>query len=126
MTHILLIEPDRVLARTYQQAFEAVGNSVSWAAQAQTALDAADTKMPDIVILELQLVGHSGIEFLYEFRSYPEWQMVPVIIHSMVPPTAFTDMTVLKNELGAEEYYYKPSTKIVQLLSSIREHTAVA
>ena len=31
---------------------------------------------PAIVMLELQLVEHSGIEFLYEFRSYPEWQRV--------------------------------------------------
>lgn len=124
MAHILLIEPDRVLAQTYQQAFEMAGHDVSWAMQAQAALDAADMRMPDIVVLELQLPAHSGVEFLYEFRSYPEWYKIPVIIHSMVPPTAFTDMAVLKNELGVVKYCYKPNTKIVQLVSNIRELVA--
>lgn len=125
MAHILLIEPDKVLAQTYRQAFEMAGHNVSWAMQAQGALDAADAQIPDIVVLELQLPAHSGIEFLYEFRSYPEWHKIPVIIHSMVPQTAFTDLNVLKNELGVTAYCYKPSTKIVQLVSNIHEHTVI-
>ncbi|HKR82122.1 MAG TPA: response regulator [Candidatus Saccharimonadales bacterium] len=126
MARILLVEPDVVLAKTYCQALENAGHQTAWASSAQAALDAADTQTPDIVVLELQLTGHSGIEFLYEFRSYSEWQNVPVLVHSLVPLTAFTDTKVLKDELGVKEYYYKPNTRLVQLLSGVREYLAVA
>lgn len=118
---VLLVEPDVVLAKLYRQAFEDSGWQVSWAPGAQAAVDAADDARPDVVVLELQLVEHSGIEFLYEFRSYLEWQTIPVIAHTLVPPTAFADLSVLVHELGVSTYHYKPNTNIAQLMSSIHE-----
>jgi len=122
---VLLIEPDVVLAQTYQTAFTEVGWQVDWAPSAQAALDYADQTTPDVVVLELQLAAHSGIEFLYEFRSYPEWSTVPIIIHSLVPPKTFTGYDILYKQLAIKEYYYKPNTRIVQLMSGIREYAAV-
>src|SRR5665213_2102299 len=91
MARILLIEPDRRLAETYAKALVAAGHKVTARAGAQSAITAADGAKPDLVILELQLIEHSGVEFLYEFRSYPEWQDIPVLIHSGVPAGEFTD-----------------------------------
>lgn len=72
--------------------------------------------------MELQLVGHSGIEFLYEFRSYPDWQNVPLIIHTHVPPSEFAGARdLLMKELGAHTYLYKPHTSLKKLLGTIRE-----
>jgi two-component system phosphate regulon response regulator PhoB len=73
MANILLIEPDRLLAEIYQRALSSEGHNVVVCAGAQSAILSADQSTPDLVILELQLVEHSGIEFLYEFRSYSEW-----------------------------------------------------
>ena len=122
MSQILLIEPDSVLAQVCQQAFERKGWSAIWAPQAQAAIGAADLQTPDAIVMELQLSGHSGIEFLYEFRSYPEWRHVPVIIHSLVPPTEFSDLSLLSHELGIEAYYYKPVTKITQLVNHLQQY----
>ncbi len=66
MAQILLIEPDRLLAETYAQSLTGGGHRVVACAGAQAAIHAADQDCPDIVILELQLVEHSGVEFLYE------------------------------------------------------------
>jgi DNA-binding response OmpR family regulator len=86
----------------------------------------ADVIQPDLVILELQLVEHSGIEFLYEFRSYTDWQQVPVIIQSQVPPAEFADSwQLLHDELGVRGYLYKPRTSLTQLLASINEHLPI-
>lgn len=118
--NILIIEPDKVLAQTYAIALHAAGHRPICCTTAQTAIFAADAHTPDLILLELQLVSHSGIEFLYEFRSYPEWQAVPVIIHSQVPPAEFTDsQNVLEGELGVTEYLYKPHTTLAKLLHSI-------
>jgi len=124
MASILLIEPDVVLARLYADALELAGHAVRTAATAQVAIDIADDARPDVVLLELQLVMHSGIEFLYEFRSYPEWQSVPVIILSNVPPAEFSaSKTVLAQQLGVRLYHYKPHTSLQKLLRVVEAAT---
>lgn len=126
MAQILLIEPDRLLAETYTRALQAAGHHVVVCAGAQAAIMAADQQCPDIVILELQLVEHSGIEFLYEFRSYSEWQAVPVIIQTGVPPGEFNDnRRLLKEELGVQLYLYKPVTSLKQLVATVHEYLPV-
>ena len=110
-----------MLADTYKRGLEASGNSVVMCASAQSAVFAADEITPDLVIMELQLIGHSGIEFLYEFRSYSEWQNIPVIVHTQVPPSEFSDSwTILKDTLRIEEYLYKPITTFSALSHSVR------
>ena len=126
MSHILLIEPDALLKRTYQMALEGDGYSVSTACDAQWAIDSADTKRPDMVVLELQLAMHNGIEFLYEFRSYTEWQSVPVIIQSLTPPGEFRAVPGLWSDLGVVAYLYKPRTTLALLLDSVSQYLNVA
>ena len=80
---------------------------------------AADQQLPDLVIVELQLIEHSGIEFLYEFRSYTEWQSIPVIIQSQVPPSEFSaNWQSLKQQLGIDTYLYKPHASLQKLLKA--------
>ncbi len=117
---ILLIEPDIVLANTYIDVLKKKGFSVSHVVSAQDAVIAADAKKPDLVICELQLVSHSGIEFLYEFRSYPDWRHIPVIVLSLVPMTEFKDsMFGLVNRLGVVRYLYKPMTGLIELIREV-------
>jgi DNA-binding response OmpR family regulator len=128
MNQILLIEPDYVLAKIYKQALEADGLAkVTVVSGAQAAIMAADEHKPDMVIMELQLIEHSGVEFLYEFRSYTEWQGVPILIQTIVPFGEFQDnWHLLQDELGVRSYLYKPHTSLRQLLSSVREHSLVS
>ena len=127
MAQILHIEPDSLLAETYTASLELAGHSVDAVTSAQAGIHAADKITPDLVLLELQLVEHSGVEFLYEFRSYPEWQSIPVIVLSNVPPAEFSGShDLLTHELGVQAYQYKPQTSLRQLLALINELAAVA
>ena len=120
MAHIIIIEPDRLLAETYVAAGKQAGHSVVPCASAQAAILAADQQKPDVVIVELQLIEHSGVEFLYEFRSYPEWHNIPVIIQSQVPPSEFaSNWQLFREQLNIAQYLYKPQTTISELLSTI-------
>jgi len=120
--NILLVEPDRALAKTYAATLIDAGHNVVAAATAQSAIQAADAMKPDLVILELQLVEHSGIEFLYEFRSYSDWKSIPVVVQSYVPPAEFNDSwELLKNELGVQAYLYKPIATLKLLLEGVEE-----
>lgn len=126
MANILLIEPDSLLAETYRQALEAAGHKVNICAGAQVGIMLADKVKPEIVIIELQLVEHSGIEFLYEFRSYGDWQNIPVLVQSHVPPSEFADnLPLLKEQLGVKEYLYKPQTSLKRLIAAVGEQLAV-
>lgn len=120
MAQILLIEPDRILADIYRTSLESAGYEVLMCASAQSAIFAADAICPDLVILEVQLINHSGIEFLYEFRSYPEWQSVPVMILSNVPEVEFGgSQDILAKELGVVAYAYKPKTSLANMLRMV-------
>lgn len=124
--NILLIEPDRILAGTYRQALERAGHSVVMCASAQSAIFATDAVMPDVIILELQLIEHSGIEFLYELRTYPEWQNIPVILQTNVPTKEFAgSWDMLREQLGVVAYHYKPLTNLQTLLTSVQEYAPV-
>ena len=126
MAQILLVEPDRLLADTYRHALESAGHQVVMCASAQSAIFAADEIKPDLVILELQLIKHSGIEFLYEFHSYPDWQNIPILIQTYVPAGEFAgSWDMLQAELGVRAYFYKPLTTIRKLLMTVAEFAPV-
>lgn len=122
MAHVLLIEPDALLVRTYRAALEREGHTVQVCSSAQGAIAAADERRPDVVVLELQLVGHSGVEFLYEFRSYADWQGVPIILHTQVPAGEFAaSRELLYGDLGVAAYLYKPQTSLGKLVRIVRQ-----
>ncbi len=117
MKLLLLIEPDNILSNSLSKALVSAGYRVNIAGNAQAAINSVDSSRPDLVILELQLIGHSGIEFLYEFRSYKDWQDVPLIILSNVPKKEFKDNdALLSSELGVVEYLYKPDTDLKKII----------
>lgn len=119
--NVLLIEPDKKLALIYKNSIEAAGHVVASAAHAQQAIHAADTFEPDVVVLELQLAAHNGIEFIYEFRSYNEWASVPVILLTMVTPSSLQITKEMMSSLGIEDILYKPETNLRQLTDAIEQ-----
>ncbi len=123
---MLLVEPDPVLAHTYTAALEGGGHEVMHAASAQAAIHVADSATPDVVVLEMQLPGHNGIEFLYEFRSYADWQEVPVILLTGLPASNPGLDTTLWHELGVKQYLYKPTTKLRRLVQCVESVLAPA
>lgn len=122
MAHVLIIEPDKLLAQTYRRALEHAGCSVAVAHGAQDGVQASDIQKPDVVVLELQLAAHDGIEFLHEFRSYAEWRAVPVIVQSSIPPEALEPFVLaLKRDLGVVELLYKTTASLRLLVRAVRE-----
>lgn len=117
--NILLIEPDVLLAKAYCAAMQRKGWRVQHVIDAQSAINAADTQRPDVVVLELQLVGHSGIEFLQEFRSYTEWLAIPVLVLTLIKPEAIQSNSVLCQQLSIARVLYKPVTSLDTLLLAV-------
>lgn len=122
--NILLVEPDTKLAATYCAYLQMSGEHiVRRVATAQTAIHAIDTQQPDVIVLELQLAKHSGIEFLYELRSYPEWQHIPVLVHTVVPASSLALGQKSLASLGVVSYAYKSDTTLAKLLTALESIT---
>lgn len=120
--HILLVEPDIVLAKTYQAMFKKHGYVTAVAHTGQQAIEAADA-MPrvDFVILEMQLPGLNGVAFLQELRSYSDFMDTPVIVNSYMQPPHAEEMTVLTQAFAIKTWLYKPTTSLAQLVKTLKE-----
>ncbi len=113
---VLLVEPDRAQAAAIAGWLQPRHINVVTADSAQGAIAAADAAVPNVVVLELALPAHNGIEFLHEFRSYPEWEHIPVIIFSQQYIEDLQPFTAL----GNISYLYKPNTSLSRLYEVIQ------
>lgn len=95
------------------------GHSVAHAKTAQQAVFLADEHKPDVVVLEPQMARHNGIEFLYEFKSYPEWQRIPVILLTRQRVDVLEKMSVLGKELSVVQVLAKSDTTTTRLCQVI-------
>ena len=116
MANILLLETDRQIARNIQQLFKNSGHQLSYYADPQQAVAAADKSRPDIILLDTFLAGRSGIEFLYELRSYPDWQDIPVIITGFLPPDYMQDFPAALQQLKVAAYVPKRDSDFKNLV----------
>jgi two-component system, OmpR family, phosphate regulon response regulator PhoB len=112
VAHVLLLEPDRVVARYIVDELVRQNMTVSIATNADEAVKLSDKKQPDVVVSELSMPGHSGTEFLYEFRTYSDWFDIPILIFSSLRPiseiTSSNDWKLLR----IEKLLYKPDTSL--------------
>lgn len=122
---VLLIEPDAVLAEAISAAFTKRKHQVTWRRSAQKALDALDETVPDLIVLEIQLGLHNGIEFLYEIRSYPEWQNIPVVVHTLNAKVLDRQFTNAFADLDVRAVLYKPRTSTQQLVHVLNQFVSV-
>lgn len=121
MMNVLLVEPDKLLGEVSKHALETAGFKVVWKKSAQMALDSLDDKLPDVMIVELQLGLHNGVELLYEIRSYSEWQSIPVIIHTMNARVLDNRLVSVLEQLGVKSVLYKPKTGMPQLIRAVNQ-----
>lgn len=117
--HVLLIEDDLFLRELYLQALQKAGFIVQAAQDAQEGLDLLDEYGADLLVLDLMLPAHGGIEALHELQSHSDWQSIPVVVLSSVPRQRFVgaDLT----QLGVKHYLYKPDTTPEQLVNTLSQ-----
>ncbi len=103
-TKILLIEDVPEMSELVSMYLTKEGMEVSKAMNAEDALETLKTLTPDLVILDLNLPGMSGFEFLKIFREKYN-NTIPVIISS----ARDGDEDIIEGlGLGADEFVTKP------------------
>lgn len=82
MKKVLLIDDDPVIGTTYGRKLRTAGYDVHVAGDGTEGLLALKDFRPDVVLLDLDMPGLNGIEWLREIRSYPTLRHLPVVVLS--------------------------------------------
>ncbi len=103
---ILYVEDDKAVRENYVAYFKRFYKSVYEASSAEEAYEIFKNKKPDILVIDINLPGKSGIEFLRDIRKFN---------HSVkaIMLTAMSDIETLMSasELKLTKYLVKPISR---------------
>jgi len=100
---LLVIDDNVPSCRLMAAIFEPQGFAVALAHSAETGLEMARSFAPDVVALDYELPGMSGLEALERLRtSFPEIAVIMLTAHNDVK------LAVKTTQLGAYDYLTKP------------------
>ncbi len=102
---ILVVEAEPAFQQLICQNLARAGHCVRCVPDAEAALDALAATLPDMVLLEWDLAGQSGIALIRRLRAHPRARDVPII---MVSARDGEQDKVLALESGADDYITKP------------------
>ncbi|MBN2124812.1 MAG: sigma-54-dependent Fis family transcriptional regulator [Deltaproteobacteria bacterium] len=103
MSTILIIDDDDQLRKSFERLLSEEGYAVESAASGEAGLKAVQSRVPDLVILDMRLPGMNGFE---TFRAIHDIEpKLPVIIM-----TAYgtTETAIEATKMGAFDYILKP------------------
>jgi DNA-binding response OmpR family regulator len=113
---ILVVEDDEAIGRGLSQALAGQGYAVRWAATGSEALRDAGEMSPDLVLLDLGLPDHDGLEVCRRLRAISP----ATTIVMLTARTAEIDV-VVGLDAGADDYVTKPF-RLAELLARVRAH----
>lgn len=109
---ILLVEDDAWLKELYSDAIKKdASTELVLVSTAEEALNAIDSQKIDLIVLDMFLPEHNGIELLHEIASYEDSSRIPVIILSAVHERDFALKKERWHHYGIKKYLYKPAYK---------------
>lgn len=120
MAKVLLVQPDQILAQTIAGFLIGKGFKVEVAAHAEAAMQIIEKHKPSLVVLQMELPKHSGLEFMYEFRSYEPWLKIPVIAMSAQISEAPAKSSSWQH-LNFAAWLYWPTSSLEELLVNINQ-----
>ncbi|MFI5956895.1 response regulator [Cryptosporangium sp. NPDC051539] len=102
MTRVLVVDDEPQLLRALRITLRARGYDVEVAATGKAALEAAASKRPELIVLDLGLPDLDGIEVIEGLRP---WFTGPIVVLSARQDS---DDKVLALDAGADDYVTKP------------------
>jgi len=125
MSRILVVEDDQAMGVALRDGFEFEGHEVHMACDGMQALELANRRLADIMILDVMLPRKSGIDVCQQLRR--EGNQIPVI---MLTARGQEIDKIVGLRTGADDYVTKPFS-FMELLARVeavlrRARTATA
>src|SRR5438105_6157353 len=99
---ILVVDDEREIVRALRRSLSAHGVTVHTASSGEEAVELVSQQRPDLLLLDLQLPGISGLEVCRQVRAKSN---IPIIVLS-IKDTERDKVEAL--DLGADDYVAKP------------------
>lgn len=77
---VLVVEDDEWLAEQYVRTLEQSGFRAEHVPHALAAIETIDTKLPDIMVIDVFLAGPNAFTLLHELQSHSDLASIPVIL----------------------------------------------
>ena len=118
MKKILFIEDESALQKTFGDMLKSQEYEIISALNGEIGLRLAQTKNPDLILLDLTLPKLHGLEVLKKLKQAPETKEIPVIIL-----TNLEDMQNIEKalSLGATTYLVKANYTLEDIIEKIEQ-----
>jgi CheY-like chemotaxis protein len=83
-----IVEDDRDIVALFRHVLDVAGYHTEIVLNGKEAMERLETFQPDIVLLDLQLPGMSGVEILTRMRADDRMQNIPVVVITAYAPYA--------------------------------------
>ncbi len=114
---ILVIDDETITVEITKRKLEEYGYTVLTAKNGEEALTLLSQKVPDLVVLDIQMPKMNGYTFMIEKCRHRETENIPVIVL-----TAHNEMEPVFKRHGIKAYLLKP-LKLQELLDTVMEVT---
>jgi len=112
---ILVVDDESIVVEISKRKLEERGYEVMTASNGQEALECLKSKIPDLILLDIQTPQMNGYTFIMEKSKIPEYVDIPVIVL-----TAYNEMEPLFQRHGVKAYLLKP-LKLQDLVDKVAQ-----
>lgn len=106
MYRILIVEDDVLVQRMLRDNLKPEGFEVLICGDGESAVARAPQDRPDLIILDMNLPGMSGLDVCRKLKADPATRPIPVLI--LTGEARETALKVESLDAGADDYLFKP------------------
>ena len=112
---ILVVDDERIIVEITRRKLEETGFEVMTAFDGLQALARLKEKVPDLIILDVQMPNMDGYNFILEKDKVPAYALIPVIV-----ATSFDEMEPVFLRHAVRAFLLKP-LRLQELLLKVHE-----
>lgn len=112
---ILVVDDEPVVVKIVKSKLEEAGYEVRTATNGIEAFESLKLKIPDLIILDIQMPEMNGYTFIIEKVKIPEYVNIPVMVL-----TSYNEVEPLFKRHGVKAYLLKP-LKLQDLLDKVHQ-----
>ncbi|UTW12242.1 diguanylate cyclase [Marinobacterium rhizophilum] len=113
---ILIVDDDELLSLHYQHALRGAGMQAEIEPDPADLISRLETFRPDLLLLDINMPGYSGIELATSLRFYEEWTGLPIVFLSA---EVNQERQLLALGQGGDDFIAKPISE-KRLVSVVR------
>ena len=114
MKNVLVVDDDEKICWAFEQFLESEGYTVSIANSAEEGLRLITTDKPDVILLDVNLPGMSGLEALSKIKVQHPWVIVVII-------TAYDDVETTIEAMRLQAFDFVPKPIDLDVVKSVLE-----